>query len=41
MVVVDDFVGNGIPMFSLMESKSIMAKMTMVDDNQVKGQSVY
>jgi len=28
----DNFVGNGIPMFSLMEPKTILAKMRMVDN---------
>jgi hypothetical protein len=32
MVVVDNFVGNGISMFSLMEPKTILAKMRMVDN---------
>jgi len=41
MVVVDNFVGNGIPMFSLMEPKTILAKMRMVNDYQAKGQGVY
>jgi len=32
----DNFVGNGIPMFSLMEPKTILAKMRMVDNYRKK-----
>jgi len=35
MVVVDDFVVNGISMFSLMEPKIILAEMRMINDFQV------
>ncbi len=41
MVVVKDFVANGIPMFSLMEPKIIWAEMRMVNDFQAKGQGIY
>jgi hypothetical protein len=40
MVVVNNFVANGIPMFSLMEPKTIPSKMKMVDNYQVKGQGI-
>ncbi len=40
MVVVNDFVANGIPMFSLMEPKTISSKMKMVKNYQVKGQGI-
>jgi hypothetical protein len=41
MAMVNDFVRNGILMFSLMERKTILTKMKMADDFQMKGQGVY
>jgi len=41
MVVVNDFVPNGILMFSLMEPKTIPTNMKMVNNYQVKGQGIY
>ncbi len=41
MAVVNDYMANGISMFSLMGPKTIPAKMRMVDDYQVKGQGIY
>jgi len=41
MAMVNDFVTNGILMFSLMEWKTILTKMKMADDFQVKAQGVY
>jgi hypothetical protein len=41
MVVVNDFVTNGILMFFLMEPKTIPTEMKMPNDFQVKGQGVY
>jgi hypothetical protein len=41
MVVVDDFMANRIPMFSLMEPKTILSKIKMVDKYQEKGQNIY
>jgi hypothetical protein len=40
MVVVNEFVANGIPMLSLMDLKIILGKMRMVDNYQAKGQGI-
>lgn len=41
MAVVNNFVANGILMFSLVEPKTILTKMRMVNDYQAKGKGVY
>jgi hypothetical protein len=41
MAMVNNFVVNGISMFSLMEPKTSWAEMRMDDDFQMKGQGVY
>jgi hypothetical protein len=38
--MVNDFMANGISMFSLMEPKTIPTEMKMVNDYQVKGQGI-
>jgi hypothetical protein len=40
-MVVNNFLANGIPTFSLMEPKTNPTEMMMVDDFLAKGQGVY
>jgi hypothetical protein len=40
MMVVDNFLANGIPMFSLMELKTNLVAMMMVDNFLAKDQGI-